>query len=188
MPHRDGVDKADSCDVYGLTAQTDLSDLIGKLLVDWGPGTLAWVQYASRHNKPVLELRREFKEPDFPGFMTFIQPLSRLPRLPNTWVAALMSARGVYLLTCPRTREQYVGSACGADGFWGRWQAYLTPSQGGNVGLLSRDPSDYQVSILEVAGSSADDKAILQMEGRWQLRLQSREMGLNRNLASRLHP
>ena len=53
----------------------------------------------------------------------------------------------------------------------------------GNVGLKSRDPSDYQVAILEVAGTAADHKDILEMEGRWQRTLQSREMGLNRNLA-----
>jgi len=54
---------------------------------------------------------------------------------------------------------------------------------GGNLGLKSRDPSDYQVAILEVAGTAADHKDILSMEGRWQRKLQSREMGLNRNLA-----
>ena len=50
---------------------------------------------------------------------------------------------------------------------------------------MSREPSDYQVSILEVAGSSASDDDILKMEGRWQSKLQSREMGLNRNLAGK---
>ena len=39
------------------------------------------------------------------------------------------------------------------------------------------------ISILEVAGTAADHKDILEMEGRWQRTLQSREMGLNRNLA-----
>src|SRR3546814_10511727 len=30
--------------------------------------------------------------------------------LPSNWLAALRAARGIYLLTCPRTKEQYVGS------------------------------------------------------------------------------
>jgi hypothetical protein len=42
------------------------------------------------------------------------------------------------------------------------------------------------VSILEVAGSSATIDEIHEMEGRWQSKLQSREMGLNRNLASQV--
>ncbi|MHB9027696.1 MAG: GIY-YIG nuclease family protein [Candidatus Latescibacterota bacterium] len=57
---------------------------------------------------------------------------------------------------------------------------YMQDGHGGNVGLKSRDPSDYQVSILEVAGSSATEKDILRMEGLWQSKLQSYEMGLNR--------
>lgn len=115
--------------------------------------------------------------------MNFIQTLSQLEKVPQSWIAALRSSRGVYLLTCSKTKEQYVGSATGEEGFWGRWQAYIHTGHGGNVGLKSRDPSDYQVSILEVAGTSATTDDILTMEGRWQSKLQSREMGLNRNWA-----
>ncbi len=56
-PHTDGIDKAGSCDVFELTLQDTLSDLIGRLFIDWGPGARAWVQHADRHNKPVTELR-----------------------------------------------------------------------------------------------------------------------------------
>ena len=115
--------------------------------------------------------------------MNFIKPLSQLDNLPRNWITALESSRGVYLLTCPKTREQYVRSATSEQGFWGRWQDYSRTGHGGNVGLLSRGPSDYQVSILEVAGTSATEHDIRSMEGRWQSKLQSREMGLNRNLA-----
>jgi hypothetical protein len=182
-PHMDGIDLAGSLDDYNLTLQDTLSDLIGKLIIDWGPGALAWVQYADRNNKPITELHREFREPDFPGFLKLIQPLLKLNSMPASWIAALKSSRGIYLLTCPKTKEQYVGSASGEEGFWGRWQNYIQTGHGGNVGLKSRDPSDYQVSILEVAGTSATTEDILTMEGRWQSKLQSREMGLNRNLA-----
>jgi len=47
--------------------------------------------------------------------------------------------------------------------------------------LKSRNPSDYQISILEVAGSSASDNDILEMEQLWKSKLPSLEMGLNRN-------
>jgi hypothetical protein len=182
-PHMDGIDKAGSCDIYELTRQDTLSDLIGTLFINWGAGTRAWIQYAHRHDKPVTELRPAFQEPAFPGFLNFIQPLSTLDNLPRGWVAALQSSRGVYLLTCPKTKEQYVGSATGEEGFWGRWGNYIQTGHGGNVGLKSREPSDYQVSILEVAGSSATQEDILAMEGRWQSKLQSPAMGLNRNSA-----
>lgn len=183
MPHKDDIDKAGTCDIYNLALQDELSDLIGKLIIGWGAGALAWVQYADRNNKPITELHREFREPVFPGFLNFIQPLSKLNNMPASWAAALKSSRGVYLLTCPKTKEQYVGLATGEEGFWGRWQNYIQTGHCGNVGLKNRDPSDYQVSILEVAGTSATTDDILTMEGRWQSKLQSREMGLNRNLA-----
>jgi hypothetical protein len=182
-PHMDGIDEAGSGDVYDLTLQDTLSDLIGKLFIDWGPGALAWVQYADRNDKPITELRVAFQEPAFPGFLNYIQALSTLEKVPQSWIAALRSSRGVYLLTCPKTKEQYVGSATGEEGFWGRWQAYVHTGHGGNLGLKSRDPSDYRVSIPEVAGTSATTDDIRTMEGRWQSKLQSREMGLNRNWA-----
>ena len=183
-PHIVGeIDRAGSSDMYDLRLDDRLRDLIGRLVIEWGPGKLAWVQYAHRHDKEVLELRPEESEPPFPGFINFIEPLSRIGKLPRTWIEALRSSRGVYILTCPRTKEQYVGSATGENGFWQRWMEYYNTGHGGNAGLKSREPSDYQVAVLEVAGSAANHEDILEMEGRWQRKLQSRDMGLNRNLA-----
>jgi hypothetical protein len=181
MPHMDGVDKAGSRDVYEPTLDDALKDLIGKLFIDWGPGDRAWIQRPDNQNKPITKLRTEFKEPEFPGFLNFMQPLSKLDALPMSWIVALQSCRGIYLLTCPKTKEQYVGSTSGEDGFWGRWQNYVQTGHGGNVALKSRDPSDYQVSILEVAGSALKTDDIIKMESLWKSKLQSREMGLNRN-------
>jgi hypothetical protein len=181
MPHMDGMDEAGSCDMYDLLLDQALSDMVGRLIIGWGPGDRAWIQRADQQNKPIMELRREFKEPDFPGFLVFIEPLSKLDKLPKTWIAALQAAKGAYLLTCPKTKEQYVGSATGEEGFWGRWQDYINTGHGGNVALKSRNPSDYQVSILEVAGSSSTRDDILSMEQQWKKKLQSQDMGLNRN-------
>jgi hypothetical protein len=181
MPHAEGIDKAGSCDVYDLELEGSLSELIGRLIVDWGPGGRAWIQRADRQDKRIIELRKEFKEPDFPGFLNFIEPLSKLEKLPKGWVIALSCTKGIYLLTCPKTKEQYVGSPTGAAGFYQRWQEYAQTGHGGDVALKSREPSDYQISILEVAGTASTDEDIREMEKRWKLKLQSREMGLNRN-------
>lgn len=170
-------------DIYRYRRIPEFDHLIGCLKVEWGTGARTWAQKAGSNsgNKPITELLPAFREPDFPGFTAFIGNLGGLPSLPLTWIAALSAARGVYLLTCPRTREQYVGSAYGVDGLWGRWQAYVATGHGGNVALKSRDPSDYQVSVLEVAGSSATTDEIMAMETLWKAKLQSRDMGLNRN-------
>lgn len=181
MLTREGMDKAGTLDVYDFVLEEALRDLIGKLLIDWGSATRAFVQRADQQNKPVKELRTEFKEPDFPGFLNFVAPLSKLDTLPKGWITALQFSKGVYLLTCPKTKEQYVGSASGADGFWNRWQCYVQTGHGQNVALKSRSRSDYQVSILEVAGTASTTEDILKMEQRWKRKLQSNEMGLNRN-------
>jgi hypothetical protein len=180
-PNTIGSDPVGSCDFYELTLHENLNDLAGRLVIAWGDSERVWIQRADNQNKVVLEIRASFREPDFPGFARFISALSKVEGLPPAWVTALSSSRGIYLLTCPKTREQYVGSATGTGGFHGRWVSYARDGHGGNVGLKSRDPSDYQVSILEVAGSAATVDEIIAMEGLWKQKLQSREMGLNRN-------
>jgi len=74
-----------------------------------------------------------------------------------------------------------VGSATGVEGFYLRWQEYAQTGHGGDVALKSREPSDYHVAILEVAGTSYTEDDIREMETCWKLKLKSREMGLNRN-------
>ena len=170
-------------DIYRFRRLPSFDPLIGCLKVDWGDGMRQWVQKANgaTGNKAIVELLQTYREPDFPGFSRFTNNLAALPNLHRSWIAILTAAKGVYLLTCPRTKEQYVGSASGADGFWGRLLSYVATGHGGNVGLKSRDPSDYQVSILEVAGSLATMDDINALEKIWKAKLQSREMGLNRN-------
>ncbi|ODA67566.1 hypothetical protein A7A08_01600 [Methyloligella halotolerans] len=180
-PHASGFSPVGTCDVYELRLDDRLNDLAGRLLIEWGHGERSWIQRADNQNKIVSEIRAAFAEPEFPGYSNFVTSLSKIENLPAGWIAALKASRGVYLLTCPATKEQYVGAAVGDGGFHSRWLDYVGDGHGGNVALKSRDPSDYQVSILEVAGSMAAVEDILAMEVLWKLKLQSREMGLNRN-------
>jgi hypothetical protein len=128
-------------------------------------------------------LRPELKEPDFPGFLLFISNLSKIQSetLPRGWRDILKISRGVYLLTCPKTKEQYVGKASGQEGFWNRWREHAKTGYGDAVKLKSREPSDYQVSILEVVGTSTTDDEILNLENTWKKKLRTKEMGLNGN-------
>jgi hypothetical protein len=180
-PITGGIEPAGSCHIYDLSPIPELSEYAGRLWIEWGASYRAWIQRGDRQPKPIVELRRDLGEDPFPGFQALILNLSDIDAIPSTWAAALMATRGVYLLTCPTTREQYVGSASGADGFLGRWREYFATGHGGNVALKSRDPSDYQVSILETVGTGATVLDIIAVEGRWKDKLQSREMGLNRN-------
>lgn len=168
-------------DQYDCRLDDRLSAYRGRLSIDWGEAHRSWVQVAGNQDKPIIELLRKLADNEFPGFSRFICRLSEIASLPQHWVTALASVKGIYLLTCPNTREQYVGLAGGQDGFMGRWLEYAMSNHGGNVGLKSRDPSDYQVSILEVCGSQTSMDDMLKLEALWKQKLQSREMGLNRN-------
>lgn len=180
-PVTGGLEAAGSCHLYRLTPRSELADYAGRVWIDWGKGYRAWIQRGDRVPKPIVEMRRTFAEDPFPGFSALTLKLSEIGAMPTSWAAALRATRGIYLLTCPRTREQYIGMASSSDGFLGRWNEYLATGHGGNVGLKSRDPSDYQVSILETVGNAATVDDLHSLETRWKNKLQSREMGLNRN-------
>jgi len=60
----------------------------------------------------------------------------------------------------------------------------LSMVTGETSGLRAATQATYQVSILEVAGSSATSDEIVAMESLWKQKLQSREMGINRNLCT----
>ena len=105
-------------DRYRYTAMPDLAEYGGRLFIDWGAAPRAWVQHGEA-SKPITELYDVYKEPTFPGHLEFIEALSAIPTLPLAWAEILRNTQGIYLLTCPRTKEQYVGKADGEGGFWG---------------------------------------------------------------------
>jgi hypothetical protein len=90
-------------------------------------------------------------------------------------------SRGIYLLHCPKTGDQYIGSAIGSRGFYGRWLDYARDGNGGNALLKDRDARTFFVTILEVASSIATREEILKTEAVWKQKLGSRVHGLNAN-------
>lgn len=166
---------------YKLVQSSKLAEYRGRLTIEWGAGYRSWVQLARKNEKAVKEIHRAASEPPFPGFLDFCERLSNLVAVPISWRAALSAVAGVYLLTNPDTGKQYVGSAQGADGFWGRWEQYVASGHGGNRRMEDVPAADYQVSVLEVASSSAGAEEIGRMESRWKEKLLSRKFGLNAN-------
>jgi hypothetical protein len=166
---------------YNLVLSRKLDEYRGCLVVEWGLGYRSWVQLARKKEKTVVEIHRAANEPPFPGFLDFCERLSGLAAIPMSWRAALSAVAGIYLLTDPDTGKQYVGSAQGVGGFWGRWEQYATSGHGGNRRMQDIPAADYQVSVLEVASSSAGTDVLARMEGRWKQKLLSRKFGLNAN-------
>jgi hypothetical protein len=171
-------------DRYPTTPSDHLQEYAGRLYIEWGGGASgkrAWSQRAELQNKLVTELHVDAIERPFPGLMKIALPLSGFEHAPPTWAQALAMSRGVYLLTCPRDGSLYVGSATAEGGFWSRWSEYRTNGHGGNIALVGREPSDFIVSVLEVAGSADTLDDILAAEAVWKRKLNSRSLGLNRN-------
>lgn len=184
VPINGSIDPPNVTDRYPLTHLTTLEPYESRLYIDWGGGASgkrAWVQRAEAQDKLVTELHLDVVEQPFPGLMALAAPLSVIGDAPPSWAQRLASSRGIYLLTCPRDGSLYVGSATAEGGFWDRWASYRANGHGGNLGLIGREPSDFIVSVLEVAGSAATSDDILAAEAVWKRKLNSRELGLNRN-------
>jgi len=152
-----------------------MQDYEEKLVIEWGPGKLAWRQHAHKQNKIILEIRAQPKEEPFPHYVNFSRRLGDLRSIYSSWEARLKERKGVYLLTFD-DGMQYVGSATGEQGFWQRWHDYLTNGHGGNRVLIrdQRDARNAMVSILEVSGSAQSEQDIRNQEMLWQKKLGTR--------------
>jgi len=167
--------------VYDINPMPEFEDLRERILIHWGNSTRSWSQWAANKRKDVIELRQSAREQVFPGFSQFSSCLEELPVLPPSWRGALSSVQGVYLLVCPKTGDQYVGSAYGETGFWGRWSAYVADGHGGNKLLKSRTKVNFQISILEVTSPDMAPQEIIARETAWKGKLGSKAHGLNAN-------
>ena len=131
---------------------------------------------------PILEIRRQISEPPFPGYLHFRHHLAEIETLPSSWIGALKAIGGIYLLVHRKRSQFYVGPATGSEGFFGRWRCYRN-GHAGNVSMqgVAGTVNDYDVSILETAGSGLGEHEVVRLEGCWKEKLGSREHGLNRN-------
>jgi hypothetical protein len=167
---------------FEFTPMGELAEYKRRIVVDWGGGERAWVQYASRRDKQIVELKRRAEEEAFPGFGRFRCGLHEVDGVPTSWLAPLQATRGVYLLVHRLTGAQYVGCATGAEGFLGRWRGYAD-GHGGNVGLreIGHAADQYDIRVVETVGSSATVEDVICLETSWKDKLGSRAKGLNRN-------
>lgn len=101
--------------------------------------------------------------------------------MPPSWREHLQHTKGIYLLIDEDDGRAYVGSAKGADSFWGRWTACARNGDGGNIGMRDRRGRRYQVCILQAVDVEQSDRALEQLEARWKRKLLTREHGLNMN-------
>jgi hypothetical protein len=164
--------------------------LEGRVVIDWGER--AWHQRAT--NKTVLEmLPAGYVLEPFHHYLQFTLTHPELVHLVEhqeahkEWRARLSAVAGVYLILATTTGTQYVGSAYGAEGIWGRWLAYARAGHGGNAllsELIATDPAypaSFSYSVLEILPTSFARDEVLAHERRFKQKLGSRATGLNAN-------
>lgn len=92
---------------------------------------------------------------------------------------------GVYLILAEKSGDQYVGSAYGANGIWGRWSAYAKVGHGGNTKLreLMSDgldyPKNFRFSVLQILPRTMAKNEVIKRQTLYKKKLGSRATGLN---------
>lgn len=162
-----------------------LSDLAGRLVVQWASPRAWWVNGTTAQKYPVLEVVDAEPEP-FPGFDHLIVDFDRLQAVVSdpryaAWRTALSSVIGIYLITDLSDGSQYVGKADGNDTLLQRWTAYATNGHGGNVELKKRERKNFRFSVLRVLDPSTAATDVNAVESHYKTALDTRTHGLNKN-------
>lgn len=174
----------DHSDRYCLKRNSCLDELSERLVIEWGAATVSWVQ---SKDKPVVELKGIKSIGEFRSFdqikLNFheLKKLAEFPDTNITWVKALSSVNGVYLIKDNSTGKLYVGSAYGENGIYGRWVSYAQHGHGGNKELRGLKSSNFQFSILEIVSATTTAEGVIRCENKWKEKLGTREFGLNQN-------
>lgn len=169
---------------YSLERIPVIDNFSERLVIEWGPAAVAWVQ---SKDKEVIEIKAPGSIGDFQSFAEIdlsyyeLRQLCEKPESNQSWIAALSSVRGIYMIRDAKSGRLYVGSGYGEDGIFGRWSVYAGNGHGGNKLLNSVDPTHFRFSILEIAPSTMPASAIINRENLWKEKLGTREFGLNDN-------
>ncbi len=171
-------------------------ELIGRIIVRYKRDYRASYTWGEKYGSE-LEVGEILASPltieKFPGYnnirISHDQLVLLFSKAEPSWMSALSSVGGVYLIKDILTGKGYVGSALGQGGLWQRWRAYAETGHGGNAelrDLLDREGADYkskfQYSVLEIADLQAKMEQICARENHWKEILMSRmPFGYNAN-------
>ncbi|MES1997679.1 MAG: GIY-YIG nuclease family protein [Pseudomonadota bacterium] len=171
-------------DRYDLEHTSTMLDLNQRLVVDWGRSTVSWVQ---TKDKDVVEIKPTNSIGDFTSYDRILLSYCDLQKLINdtdsnaSWVNALSSVNGVYLIKYKKDGRLYVGSAYGKGGILCRWESYAKNGHAGNKLLKDLDHHQFEFSVLEISPSTMSADDVISRENRWKECLGTREFGLNEN-------
>lgn len=177
---------------YELERQPGFEALEHRAVIEWGRGALAWHQHTT--NKPITRLLpRGHLLRLFSDYLDFTLTHGELRYLfdhqeaNSEWRARLSAVAGVYLILATTTGHQYIGSAHGTDGLWGRWSSYAANGHGGNLllrNLVATDaayPDAFTYSVLQILPKTVARAETLEWERLYKQKLGSLATGLNAN-------
>ena len=168
-----------------------------RLIIDWGQGARNWCHNGTTEKEivalmPHRNAQLVSKLTDFENMRLSFDELESIIAAPDfysDWVGALSTTYAIYLITDTASGQQYVGSAYGKNGLYGRWSEYVNTKHGGNKKmreLLKKHPERYhrfQFSILQTLPKSlaVDNVSVIEVESLWKSKLNTIEFGLNDN-------
>ncbi len=176
--------------VFQLEELDILKEYESRLVIEW-KSTVVFAQKGTI-KKPVIAIENASKIP-FVGFENFIKSYDELSEIIeddwtySEWHAAFKSVYAVYLIVDTENGKQYVGSASGNDGLFGRWSCYVATQHGGNKLMkeaICSHPERYhafQFSILQVLPKTFTKDQVNAVENRWKKKLLSKQFGMNDN-------
>jgi hypothetical protein len=177
--------------IYKLEKTNIMSDLVDRLIINWGKATMSWHQWAT-NEKEVLAIQANPKY-EFKGYDKVVLKFAQLkeiisdPILYENWHVALSSVNAIYLIVDETDGKQYVGSAYGSGGLLARWRCYVETKHGGDAKikeLICDDPERYknfQFSILQILPQNTSPEEVIEIENLFKSKLLTRKFGLNKN-------
>lgn len=182
---------------YNLEKTDIMSDYVERLLIDWGKGARNWCHNGTTEKEiialmPHRNAQLVSKLTDFENMRLSFDELESIIAAPDfysDWVGALSTTYAIYLITDTVSGKQYVGSAYGKNGLYGRWSEYVNTRHGGNKKikeLLKEDSERYHkfpFSILQILPKSlaVDNTSVIEIESLWKSKLNTIQFGLNDN-------
>lgn len=177
---------------YELERQPGFEALEHRAVIEWGRGALAWHQHTT--NKKITQLLPKGHLLQlFTDYLDFTLTHRELRYLfahqeaNSEWRSRLSAVAGIYLILATTTGRQYVGSASGTEGLWGRWSSYAADGHGGNLllrNLVATDdayPDAFTYSVLQILPKTAALAETLEWERLYKQKLGSMATGLNAN-------
>jgi len=190
FPHEDWF--AGENEYFDLEPLDLLETYENRLIIDWGRATLAWHQKGTIEKPIVAILPNEQKV--FSGFEDLLLDYDELKEIIEnrqvyeSWYTALSSIYAIYLIVDRSTGKQYVGSAYGQNGLWGRWEEYVRTRHGNNKRMkeLLRDDREryhqFQFSILQILQKNITSEEVIHLESLYKRKLQTLyPLGMNDN-------